>query len=815
MAEALEPGIVAEMREHLAAIEPLLLAAEHRTLAAAEIADLFRAIHSLKGLARVAEALSMERLLHGAESHLAGVRSGERPLATTAVDALIGLVDWIGAAIEAGPLAEAEAPEAIADAVGALDGGPGGRAQGEAAPSRLVLGLEPDMVRAFAELLAEVRPSLEAWAGASVAGADDSGRDDADMLVHAAAKLGLAGLAAAALRLRDAVRGARPAAFAALAGLMEAFEIATGVAVGARDATALPVPAPPTEGPLEDLRLAFTQAGVAPVHVPRVLTRATERLLEGTGAGLVEIAFEAPDAGLIGAIADWPILASRAAEIDGSAVLALLIAAPGGRAPPFADGSEAKPAHVQVLDGRTPPRLFGAPVEAAPVADETQVRVPVGVLDKLFGRIGSFFSVGGRLNALMNESRADDALRRLADHVVARAPTLMPDVEALVRDRADLRSIEAEIGHLISLIHESTLGLRVIPFETVVGRFPRMVRDTARGLGKEVRFELAADRGIKIDKGMADALTDPMMHMIRNAIDHGIETPEARIAAGKPPVARLTLRAEQAGNRLVLAIADDGRGIDVERVGRKAVAQRLVMADELERMSPAQVARFIFTPGLSTRDQASDVSGRGVGMDVVLVNVTRLGGRIDIDTVAGRGTTFRLDLPLSAAIRPMLLADTGVQLIGFPESMVSETVMVPRGELQSVNGQPSLLHHGRFLPVFELCPLLGLPMPAHAPPAEIAIVVCRWNGHRAGFSVDRIRRRVELLIRETHLRVTDLPGMGGVSILGADRIVLALDPDKLMALAVSAATRGLRSAPKSVAPVAAIETAADTGGATP
>lgn len=799
MAEALEPGIVSEMREHLATIEPLLLSAEHRALTAAEIANLFRAFHSLKGLARVAEAVGMERLLHASESHLAGVRAGNRPLAAAAVDTLIALADWIGATIDAGSLGD-HPPQTLAETVTALGGANGTTTDHGTAQPQLVLGLEADMVRAFSEMLTEVRPRLNAWTDAAPSSEEADGRDDADMLEHAATKLRLAGMAAAAVRLRDAPQSERRAAFEALAGLMDAFEIATGAATGER-----PIPPPvvlspdaPAGGPLEDLRLAFAQVGIVASHLPGMATSASDLFLEGSGFGLVELGFEAHDAELLRAIADWPILASRTAEIDGEPVLALVIAASGSAVPRLADGGETTPAHVhvQVLDGRTPPRFFGQPTEATAITDETQVRVPVGVLDKLFGRIGSFFSVGGRLNALMNESRADEALRRLTDHVVARAPAHMPDIEALVRDRSDLRSIEAEIGHLISLIHESTLGLRVIPFETVVSRFPRMVRDTARGLAKEVRFDLVADHGIKIDKGMADALLDPMMHMVRNAIDHGIELPEERIAAGKQPVARLMLRAEQTGNRLILTISDDGRGIDVARVGQKAVAQRLVLAEELDRMSPAQIARFIFTPGFSTKDQASDLSGRGVGMDVVLVNVTRLGGRIDIDTVSGKGTTFRLDLPLSAAIRPMLLADTGVQLIGFPESMVSETVMVPRDDMQSVNDQPSILHHGRFLPVFDLCTLLGLPTSAQALPVEIAIVVCRWNGHRAGFSVDRIRRRVELLIRETHLRVTELPGMGGVSILGADRIVLALDPDKLMALAASSATRGLRSAPK-------------------
>jgi chemotaxis protein histidine kinase CheA len=425
------------------------------------------------------------------------------------------------------------------------------------------------------------------------------------------------------------------------------------------------------------------------------------------------------------------------------------------------------------------------------VASETQVRVPIEVLDKLFGRIGEFFSLSSRLNALATESDVPEALRRLQNFAVTRAPELREDVDVLLRQHRDFSSVEVDVGRLISLIHESTLGLRVIPLDTLVARFPRMVRETARSQGKQVRF-MVETGGIRIDKGMSDMLADPLTHMLRNAIDHGIEAEPERLASGKSRSATLRLTALQQANRILVEISDDGRGIDIARVKRRAIDSRLASEHEILSMSDEQVTRFIFTPGFSTATEVSDVSGRGVGMDVALVNITKLGGKIDVATVAGRGTTFRLDLPLSAAIQPMLLADTGIQPIGFPEAMVSEALVSPAAALQHVNGQRSILLRDRFLPLFKLTELLRLPEPPTPRRTDLPIVLCEWSGQRMGIEVHRILRRGEMLIRETHPRVAAIPGIGGISTMGFDRIVLVLDPDEIFDLARKSSVFGLR-----------------------
>jgi chemotaxis protein histidine kinase CheA len=527
---------------------------------------------------------------------------------------------------------------------------------------------------------------------------------------------------------------------------------------------------------------------------PRRLERLST-LLDGSGATLKEALIEAVTPASIAMLASCdPLLGQRATRRGqpGLAVLLLDVDAPGTNAETVREGV----GQLRRIDPGSAPgefSLLSKMTEEVPDrAAETQVRVPVAVLDKLFGRVGEFFSIGSRLNVLATETDVPDALRRLSDFAVTHAPQLQPYIETVARQHRDFTSVEADVGRILSLIHESTLGLRVIPLEMLVGRFPRFVRDTARAQGKQVRF-MAETGGIRIDKGMSDMLADPLTHMLRNAIDHGVEPEAERLVQGKPRAAVLRLMARQQGNRIVVEISDDGRGIDIERVKRQAIASRLASENEIGSMSEEQLARFIFTPGFSTKEEVTDVSGRGIGLDVVLVHVTKLGGKIDISTRSGQGTTFRLDLPLSAAIQPMLLADTGVQTIGFPEAMVSEALMFPSTEVQLVNGQRAILLRERFLPVFGLTDLLRLPPPSTAVNgAYLPIVLCQWAGQRMGVEVHQILRRGEMLIREAHPRVAALPGIGGITSIGVDRIVLVLDPEGMFELARKASVSGLR-----------------------
>lgn len=455
---------------------------------------------------------------------------------------------------------------------------------------------------------------------------------------------------------------------------------------------------------------------------------------------------------------------------------------------------EAQVIAVAKLDGRQTHTHYGAVVRTAPdkIGGGAQVRVPVALLDSMFGRIGQFFAVTTRFNSLVFDTEVPEILREITEYGVLHAPHLLPMVDRLIRQQSEYAALETELHRLISVIHEMTLGLRVIPIDTLFSRFPRMVRDTAQKQGKLVRFD-SRSNDIRVDNGMLELLADPLMHMLRNCVDHGVESPSDRERAGKARTASLILSAEQRGNRILLEIGDDGRGIDLDRVRARAIASDLVNAETAAGLSDDQIARFIFSPGFSTAPAVTDTSGRGVGMDVALVNVTKLGGKIDILNRPGKGVTFRIDIPLSKAIQSVLLASTGVQTVAFPDRMVIEGAISPVESIQYVNGQRSILLHDRFLPLFSVCALLQLPPPPAADDRELSIVVCELGGRRIGVEVGRILRRTDMLIQEMHPRIANLPGVGGIATVGTDKIVILVDPEGLFDLARRSAVFGLRT----------------------
>jgi chemotaxis protein histidine kinase CheA len=899
MSTGVDPELLSEftveVRQHLAAIEQYLGATDLAEMSESDIDVVFRAFHSTKALARVIAAKGIEDLVHEAESLLSPVRAGARPLDETVQQALIAAADALEDALRE-PLSWSAPPPLIEQLRGAvvaveLDDSAALAPLSGGEPWRF-LGEDVDLLRGFAELLAEALPEA---AQAIIDGQEDTFGEAADMIAYACARLGLDRMETVARDLMATSDARRVSAFAELLqqagrfGLLLGEDCGTAAAgatlrVTLRKALAQCVDAALAVAPPERVALARScaalcrvmslpggldrliddlvdtppLAGDAAPHDPllqgalaaikRALDPTAEAddavaglsdavrepfaiddeieahlrrlgldstllcpgsprrqarlacLIDGSGATIKMAAVELPDADAMVRLAQFDPLLGQASTRHGRPALALLFLdaeEPQALTEQLRDAGCTVIGEVRRIDPGGSEGEFAVSAKAAgrsEAADETQVRVPVEVLDKLFGRIGEFFSIASRLNVLAVESDVPDALRRLSDIAVTRAPELRADIDRLVRQHRDFCSVEVDIGRIISLIHESTLGLRVIPLDTLAGRFPRMVREAARSLDKQVRF-VAETGGIRIDKGMSDMLVDPLTHMLRNAIDHGIEHEAERLARGKPRVATLRLVAHQQVERIVVEIGDDGRGIDIERVKQRAVASRLASAEDVRRISDDEAVRFIFTPGFSTATEVSDVSGRGVGLDVALVNVTKLGGKIDVVTEAGQGTTFRLDMPLSAAIQPMLLADTGIQPVGFPEAMVSEALIFPTSGLQYVNGQRSILLRDRFLPVFRLTDLLRLPRPAEEPRADQPIVLCEWSGQRMGIEVHRILRRGEMLIRETHPRVAALPGIGGITTMGFDRIVLVLDPEKIFELARNASAFGLRVPP--------------------
>jgi two-component system, chemotaxis family, sensor kinase CheA len=422
---------------------------------------------------------------------------------------------------------------------------------------------------------------------------------------------------------------------------------------------------------------------------------------------------------------------------------------------------------------------------ASGASSSNVLRVRGETIDNLMAQVGEMVTISNMLHIQAQASDTETAVMRLKDFLRSvpggiEAAGLLETIETSL---LAARNADEQLNSAVGRLQDATLELRVVPIDTLFNRFPRLVRDLAQAKGKQVRLE-AEGAEVRIDKGMVDMLIDPLMHMVRNGVDHGIETPEERRAAGKQETARISLKALSRGNRVVIEIRDDGRGIDVARVRDKAVSRGLVTAADASRLSDREVVNFIFSPGFSTADQVSETSGRGVGMDVVHTNVMRLGGTIEVETSLGVGSTFTLQLPLSAAIQRVLMVEAGGRTLAIPERFLAEIHEAGAEDYQLVRGRPAILLREAFLPIFRVSDLLGFPASASTHSNGRRPIVVLVNGrNRIGLEVDRLDRRQELFVKEIHPNLASIPGVGGASISGDGKVVLIVDGEDLFSLA--------------------------------
>ncbi|ACL55798.1 chemotaxis protein CheA [Methylobacterium nodulans] len=405
---------------------------------------------------------------------------------------------------------------------------------------------------------------------------------------------------------------------------------------------------------------------------------------------------------------------------------------------------------------------------AAPAADEAPgeagrtLRIDAARVEALVALAGDLVVARNRLGALAARAEAGQ------------------DGAGLARA---LRESDALIGRLVAELHRGVTALKLLPLAPVFQRFARPVREIARSLGKEVAFEVQGGQ-IGADKAVADALFEPLLHVIRNAVDHGLEHPDDRRRAGKPPAGRVVLRAELIRDRLAVTVSDDGRGIDPALVRRRAEARGLHAAEALATMSDAAATDLIFTPGLSTAESVSDLSGRGVGMDAVRMAVERLGGQVSVESRVGQGTTVRLLLPQTVALTRIMLVAVGPELYGVPLSAVEEVAQVPRSRLRDLGGSGcATVLRGRTLPVLRLADLLGLPDAAPGGTAPARLLVVRAGTGTAALEVDRFGERLDVLTRPLTGLAAAAPGIASTTLLGDGRILLVLDPPALLGLA--------------------------------
>jgi two-component system, chemotaxis family, sensor kinase CheA len=324
-------------------------------------------------------------------------------------------------------------------------------------------------------------------------------------------------------------------------------------------------------------------------------------------------------------------------------------------------------------------------------------------------------------------------------------------------------------------LQENIMKARLLPIENVFNKFPRMVRDLANKSGKKIDLIIEGEK-TELDRSVLEEIGDPLMHTIRNSIDHGIESPEERSLAGKPPTGKIVIAASHVEDHILITVEDDGKGIDPQKVLNKARLLNVAPTETLSVMKEQDILELVFLPGFSTKDTVSEVSGRGVGMDVVRTNIKKLNGNVSLQSNPGRGTKIVIKLPLTLAIIKSLLVTMGRRIFAIPLISVVQTLRVDQSELQSVHGKETILFRGSVLPLIRLEDVLALRRePDEAEPARVFIVVVSWSGRKVGIIVDSLIGDQEIVIRPLGEYVGEVPGISGAAILGDGRITLIID----------------------------------------
>ncbi|WP_227767297.1 chemotaxis protein CheA [Zhaonella formicivorans] len=337
-----------------------------------------------------------------------------------------------------------------------------------------------------------------------------------------------------------------------------------------------------------------------------------------------------------------------------------------------------------------------------------------------------------------------------------------------------MEEVSVHIGRITTDLQEEIMKARMFPIEQVFNRFPRMVRDLAQKAGKEVDF-IVEGRETELDRTVIEEIGDPLIHLLRNSIDHGIESPEERKALGKPVQGTVRLNAFHRENQIIITVEDDGRGIDADKLRRKAVEKGLISPDTAARLSEREAINLIFLPGFSTAKTISDVSGRGVGMDIVRNHIEKINGIIDIETVQGKGTRFTIKLPLTLAINRSLLVYLDESVFAFPLSSVVEIINVERKNIQRVQKRDVVLVRGEVLPLVKLRQVLHGGGAQGELPDKFPVVVCGISEKRVGLVVDALLGEQEIVIKSLGEYIGQVAGLAGATIMGDGRVALILD----------------------------------------
>jgi two-component system, chemotaxis family, sensor kinase CheA len=392
-------------------------------------------------------------------------------------------------------------------------------------------------------------------------------------------------------------------------------------------------------------------------------------------------------------------------------------------------------------------------------AVDNTIRVDVGRLDGIMNLVGELVLGRNRLSQISDQ---------------------MKQYQEGTSIEKELTGTFSQLDFITTELQMAVMKARMVPMSKAFNKLPRLIRDLCRESGKKIELNIVGAEN-ELDKSIIEELNDPLVHILRNAADHGIESPADRIAAGKPEAGSVTIQTRREGNYMAITIADDGRGLDPEKLKAKAIQRNLITGDQARDMSNPDACNLIFAPGFSTAEKVTNVSGRGVGMDVVRTNVQKLKGIIEINSEAGKGTTFTIKLPLTLAIIQGLLAQVQNEIFSIPLNSVLEVVRIEKSNIQTIRGKEVIKLRDTILPLVCLSSVFNIP-PNGTKRNRIYIVVIGLAEKRIGVVVDTLLGQKEVVIKSLGEYLGTIPGIAGSTILGDGRVIMILDIAPFMKL---------------------------------
>jgi two-component system chemotaxis sensor kinase CheA len=721
---------ILESRDYIEQASAGLMVLEQKPTDADTLDSVFRAFHTLKGGASIVDFTAMERAVHAAEDVLSRARAGKDPLTRELIEACLACLDQTSRWLDSMEATEAAPVGADLDADRILDRfQQAGRHQ--ASPARIVNQAE------WLDSLLLGHPALSDTAKSALRFTPRSASffQGEDPLALIESLPGLLWLDLEPIDTWPALDALDP---------FESMLMITALTSSPARVVADHFQQYQQECEIVGINTEQTHGDGALLGAARKLIEAQIALLDVASPEALEGCLRSAGTVVANAIrhgADREVPDTLAAAIDESL---------------RARDTRALRASIDALLGAT---------QAKPVAVREPTSHQASNQDLTIGR------------TLRVEAERVDALVRLTGELttvknaIGHAIKLQQEMEHTLA--GPLKDHHAVLDHLVAELQRAVLAIRVLPLRTVLQRFPRVVREMSENLGKPVKLTIEGEE-TEADKAIVEMLFEPLLHVVRNAMDHGIEAPGLRERSGKSAVALIRMRASRHGANVMVEVQDDGSGVNVERVREVALERGVANAEALQTMSDAEIVDLIFAPGFSTATRVTALSGRGVGMDAVRSAVERVGGRVSIDSHPGESTSVTMTLPFSVMMTHVMTVEAGGQMFGIPLDAVVETIRVPTRDISGIGAAKALVHRDRTLPIIELSKVLSVQNHDQAV-NEVVIVIAAIAGSLAGIQVDRLGERMEVMLKPLEGLLADVPGLTGTTILGDGRVLLVLD----------------------------------------